>query len=272
MFGDSDYQRHARSALPILVRQALMHKSIFYKELAAELGGAFPRNMNYVLGSVGTTLSDLGKKWNEHIPPIQSLAINVGSGQPGAGFFGGEELFKKLTKRQREAHLNSEWAEIFAYPKWKQVLDSLELRPIDPVARELIESARSIQGRGESAEHKRLKEAIAKQPSLAKLPSNLKCLQTEYPLPSGDCIDVCFERGANVYAVEVKSIISPPGDVARGLYQCVKYKSVLEAWRAYLGYEGDVMVVLALGGKLPEDLVSLKDALQVKVVESVKYS
>jgi len=57
--GDNLYQRRARIAMPILVRQAHARAKIFYAELAAELGMPSPRNLNYVLGSVGTTLRQL---------------------------------------------------------------------------------------------------------------------------------------------------------------------------------------------------------------------
>jgi hypothetical protein len=56
MHGDKLYQRRARMALPLLVRQAHAGSKIFYADLAAELGMTNPRTLNYVLGSIGTTL------------------------------------------------------------------------------------------------------------------------------------------------------------------------------------------------------------------------
>ena len=44
-----------------------------------------PRNLNYVLGSVGMRLEDLGKLWSEEIPPIQALVVRKDSSVPGVG-------------------------------------------------------------------------------------------------------------------------------------------------------------------------------------------
>jgi hypothetical protein len=58
IFGYELYQRRARVAFPILVRQADAKEPITYEALAAELGMPNPRNLNFVLanGSAHTTL------------------------------------------------------------------------------------------------------------------------------------------------------------------------------------------------------------------------
>ena len=45
--GAKTYQQRARSALPILVRQAKAHQTMFYSELALEMGISNPRTLNY---------------------------------------------------------------------------------------------------------------------------------------------------------------------------------------------------------------------------------
>src|SRR4051794_2827561 len=85
ILGDKLYQQRARLALPVLVRQALAESPIYYSDLAAELGMSNPRNLNFVLGCVGTTLEALGNKWNEAIPPLQCIVINKSTGLPGEG-------------------------------------------------------------------------------------------------------------------------------------------------------------------------------------------
>jgi len=47
------YQERARAALPLLVRQGHAESPIYYSELAVELGMPNPRNLNFVLGSIG---------------------------------------------------------------------------------------------------------------------------------------------------------------------------------------------------------------------------
>ena len=71
--GDKLYQTRARKVLPILVRQAEAGATIYYSSLAEEIGIPNPRNLNYVLGSIGTTMENLSKVWKTKVPPIQCL-------------------------------------------------------------------------------------------------------------------------------------------------------------------------------------------------------
>ena len=80
------YQQRAFSALPLLVRQAEAGQTIQYGQLANELGIPNPRNLNHVLGSIGTSLQNLGQRWGQEIPAIQALVTNKDSGLPGQGF------------------------------------------------------------------------------------------------------------------------------------------------------------------------------------------
>jgi hypothetical protein len=101
--GDKPYQQKARAALPILVRQAHANTPIFYSNLALELKMPNPRNLNFVLGSIGQTLKDLSKKWQKEIPPIQCLVINKNTRLPGKGvgwFITDKENFGKLPIEQ----------------------------------------------------------------------------------------------------------------------------------------------------------------------------
>src|SRR4051794_30556303 len=119
MFGNKLYQTRARSALPILMRQAGSRKPIYYEALAAELGMPNPRNLNYVLGSIGTTLNELSAKGSlGEIPHIQSLVINQHRRVPGHGFEGfltervGE--YRSLSLAEKRAYLDAYWHEIYA--------------------------------------------------------------------------------------------------------------------------------------------------------------
>lgn len=68
-WGDKLYQQRARKALPFLVRQAIVGETIFYSDLAEELEMPNARNLNYVLGCIGTTLEELAEETEEEIPP-----------------------------------------------------------------------------------------------------------------------------------------------------------------------------------------------------------
>lgn len=272
MFGDQLYQQRARAALPLLVRQAWLQNTIFYQELADELDMSNARNLNFVLGSVGTTLVDLGREWDEQIPEIQSLAINQGSGQPGPGFFGGQDAYRRLSKRQREVVLQGQRAAIYSYPKWGEVLEALGLQPAETNLESLVEEAARFRAGGESESHRRLKLAIASDPKLVGLTRSCKCVGVEHPLPSGDSLDVYLTDRRSHYAIEVKSAISDHADIVRGMFQCVKYQAVLEAWRAYQQIDIDVHVILALESKLSPVLLPLRNALQVRVVDGITHT
>jgi hypothetical protein len=53
--------------------------------------------------------------------------------------------------------------------------------------------------------------------------------ETEFVLDSADRVDVLFRTGEGVVAVEVKSRDSNLVDLRRGVFQCIKYRAVLQA-------------------------------------------
>jgi hypothetical protein len=128
--GNKLYQERARAALPLLVRQAAAAKPIFYSALAEELGMPNPRNLNYVLGSIGQAMVRLSKQWKATVPPIQCLVVNKVTGIPGEGigwFLITKEEFAKLPLRRRREIVQAELQLIYAYPHWDEVLKELEL-------------------------------------------------------------------------------------------------------------------------------------------------
>lgn len=280
MFGDKLYQTRARQALPILVRQAASRKPIFYEALADELGMPNPRNLNYVLGCVGTTLQELSRKrgWSGgEIPYIQSLVINQQRRLPGEGFEGflAERMtgYQNLSLADRRAYLDAYWYEVYAYPYWRDVLEACELTPASGGASDIVEKAKTGKsgGGGEGEEHRALKEYVAANPSVVGLPSNLSPGRTEALLPSGDKIDVLFNAQKRLVAVEVKSNISNDVDLARGLFQCVKYRAVMEAERGFEGARYSVEAMLVVGKEFPKSLCSLQNSLGVQVIEVLNH-
>lgn len=71
--GDKLYQQRARSALPLLVMQAISSTPIIYEDLAHELQMPNPMNLNYVLGSIGQTLLNLSQYWGIEIHTSYSM-------------------------------------------------------------------------------------------------------------------------------------------------------------------------------------------------------
>ena len=84
-------------------------------------------------------------------------------------------------------------------------------------------------GGGEGPHHQRLRKKLTECPSRVKPGLRAEDTHTEYELPSGDRVDVLVCQEQATLSIEVKSKISNEADLERGVYQCVKYRAVLEA-------------------------------------------
>lgn len=102
------------------------------------------------------------------------------------------------------------------------------------------------------------------------IPNPRNCGVTEFALASGDAADVYFVDRKDWVAVEVKSAISNEADITRGLFQCVKYKAVLEAMQLSSGLPQNARSILAIESALPLKLIALKNILGVEVVDLVQ--
>jgi len=270
--GGKLYQERARAALPLLVRQAEAGVPIFYSDLAEELGMPNPRNLNYVLGSIGQTMERLSKAWKEKVPAIQCLVVNKSTGLPGEGigwFLVKKEDFASLPLRQKRSIVDAHLQHIYAYPRWREVLSTLSLEPTSTDFSAILSKASSQAGGGESEHHRKLKEYVARTPSVIGLPNSAEGVM-EYSLPSGDCLDVSFRMASQWVSVEVKSKISDEGDIARGLFQCVKYRAIQEAVVLASSKEQNVRAMLVLGAALPLKLIPLRNLLSVEVLENIQ--
>lgn len=273
IMGDKLYQVRARAVLPILVRQAEAGTPIVYSELAKEVGIPNARNLNFVLGSIGTTLENLSKAWKQKIPPIQCLVVNKNTGLPGEGvgwFLVKKEDFSALSRRQQRTIVEAELQHVYAYKRWHEVLSILSLSPVEIDYSAQIEKAAAFRGGGESEAHKRLKQYIAGNPIVVGLPASTPDGVAEFALASGDAADVYFVDKKDWVAVEVKSAISNEADITRGLFQCVKYKAVLEAMQLSCGLPQNARAILAIESALSPKLIALKNVLGVDVVDSVQ--
>ena len=82
---------------------------------------------------------------------------------------------------------------------------------------------------GEGAEHKKLKEWIAKHPELLGLSNITKVEMEQHVFPSGDLPDIVFEFNKDMFAVvEIETKYPIPG-----AYQAVKYKALMCAEKRF---------------------------------------
>ena len=272
--GHKLYQKRARSALPILVRQAKAMQPLTYKDLAHELGMPNPRNLNYVLGSIGNSLVALADEWERRIPPLEALVLNAESRVPGDGvswFTFDANGYRLATLQQKKEIVRALLAEVFVFPDWDQVLSALGLTPLAPVSVTLppLSAVVARCGAGEGEAHLALKMAVAGHPEWLGLPPSMAPGATEVDLLSGDRVDVVFSNDRRRVAVEVKTSKAPIAEVVRGLFQCVKYQAVIVAEAAASETQADCRTILVLGGELPPTLGPLRSVLGVEVRELV---
>lgn len=266
---DKDYVIIAKKVLPILVRQAKIHKTIYYSDLAEEVGIGNPRNLNYPLGSIGNTLKKAKDKLGFDIPPIQALVVSKDSDMPGEGYFPFVDAInhKLLTSQEKREISDNALIDIYHFKKWKNILADLNLSELNRYR--VPASVYGVMGSGESEEHKSLKQYIANNPG--KFGASKKdSAHLEFYFPSCDAIDVAFRSDKHFIGVEAKSIISDEDDILRGLFQCVKYKALAEALCSVENTNCEVKIFLALEGAFPNNLVSYRNILKINVIDNLK--
>jgi putative restriction endonuclease len=129
MWGNALYQKRARRVFPLLVNLARGHATATYAEIARQLKMASPRNLNYVLGSVGASLTELSKKWDELIPPIEALVVSSETDLPGSGVDHFLSRAGAPISSDRRAQIEQAHKAIYAYQKWPEVQKALRTPP-----------------------------------------------------------------------------------------------------------------------------------------------
>lgn len=257
-------------------------EGLTYQELARRIGRlnkhgeGHGHGMGKVLGDMGHLLQRLEGEWGETIPHIQSLVINkAGSlvGLPDEGikeFWPGYPALSRLEKRNK---VRAEYARIIEFgSRWNKVLKDVSLEPIEAAPGLAPGAVRRFGGGGESVEHHALKEHVLASPLLVGASAGDEGF-AEYTFPSLDKVDVLFKSPARWVAVEVKSRISDKleEDYERGIYQCVKYRALLEAMRNdhHYAIPESIRVVLLLETYLPKKYRNTARSLGVEVIEDV---
>lgn len=200
-------------------------------------------------------------------PPINAL-VTRDSGIPGDGFGSfydrlwrkrGEPGWASLGRKRKLEAVAEIRAAVRRFPGWENLFSSVY--EFDPKSlsrpKKFTEQdgkkadADRPRGLGESHEHKRLKKWVADNPlQIGLSPDMVPALEAD--LLSGDRIDVLFSNGSAFVAVEVKSVRSSVDDWKRGIYQCVKYRAVLEAQQ--LPVKASVKALLVSENELTPEL------------------
>lgn len=234
-----------------------------------------PRVFPTHIGAVAGRMMDQIEALDGDAPLINALVTRP-NGIPGSGFGGyydrrfrgpGERHWKALTHKRKLEIVEEIRTDVRRYPNWQKVYRKLfgAAPPSAPNKRftekdgKPPETARPP-GANESPEHLKLKKWAAANPVVLGLAASMKP-EPEWGLLSGDRIDVMFSDGASFVAVEVKSIRSSDDDLRRGIYQCVKYRAVIEAQE--LPVVAPVRAMLLSERPLPKELQARARLLDV---------
>ena len=261
-----------RKIIPILVgwakRKEINHT---YSDLNRLLGYQDGRcsSIGHQLGSINLVFQRLQEEAGlERIPTLNALVSNARTGIPSEGFSYVHPKYDEMDFTEKQIIVENANNEAFNYEKWDYVLALLGLKPYLSQADEDIIRSGAFGFGGEGKEHKLMKEFIAAHPeAIDKQISEEGIL--EHILLSGDRVDVFFPK-ANV-AVEVKPKLASDADILRGLFQCVKYKAILDAEAEVKGEIPDSEIILVIGGKLSQSNRNVQECLDIEVIEEFEY-
>ena len=263
-----------RKIIPILIRwakQGLTTRT--YDDLTKELGYERYSGIGKQLGYVDDVFKRLEELTQEKIPTLNALVKSKSTMLPSPGFSYVYTSYDDMTESEKKIFVMGLNKEAIEYEHWDWVLSTLGLTPstIDTKASETaIRSGKFYGTGGEGEEHKKLKENVYNHPKILGI-KDVKERDLEHILLSGDRLDVFFvlNDGSKI-AVEIKPSTSPDADVLRGLFQCVKYKTILDAEDKIHGEKANNSTILVIGGELSPENRKVQEVLGITVIENVK--
>lgn len=266
---------YVRKIIPILIRwakQGLSNKT--YNDLIKELGlvrfSAIGKELEYV----SDVIKKLGECTSEEIPTLNALVMSEKTHIPSHGFSYISQAYKYMTDEEKKTYVMGLNEKAFHYKKWDWVLASLGLAPstiIDDIEKIREKIKKGYKSGGESKYHIKLKEYVCKHPEIVGIKDkDVVVRETEHLLLSGDKLDAYFQTndGSRI-AIEVKSRISNETDILRGLFQCIKYQTILDAECKVDSKEPKNLVLLVLEGQLSSENKRIRDVFNINVLETV---
>jgi len=153
---------------------------------------------------------------------------------------------------------------LYATPRGKELIRKHFPESVDDARDDGKENPAEFGGRGEGRMHKTLKKYVYKMAEKV-CNAKVKGRKKEYPLLSGDSVDVTAWNATRIWHIEVKSYISKDPDVKRGIYQCIKYAAVGKAMEKAENSRRSVKSLLVVESKVSRKLRELADKLGVRV-------
>ena len=250
-----------------LIHAARRRSSITYGEaklrLEREIG--FSTIFSPAIGVPAGNLMDRMLHVRPGCPPLNVLLVRQEDRIPGegAGPFMADYLsnrrlastgFRDRHPRRWRSACDEIATDVYAFDDWNELYrDAFGERlpaPTQPQGTENdgIRHAR----RGEGPNHKALRLWVRDHPGKIRGGYANFATDTEVVLDSADRVDVVYYDPDSTVAIEVKSSDSDDTDLRRGIFQCIKYRAVMEAMD--IRQDAQVDTVLVAQRPLPRDL------------------
>lgn len=265
----------AQKMIPVLIYWATIdNKPHYYSDLSKAVGHK-TNQIGDVLGDIHNIFVELRKeKGFKDLPSLNGMIISQRTKLPSHGFDYVEPHYSQLSTEEKNKIVQKENERAMNYDKWDLVLDKLGLTPYkqpdNSEDKKKIRKGTFSKNCAEGPKHKALKEYIFEHPEAIGI-KNVEYKKMEYILLSGDRLDVYFRlKNGTQIAVEIKSEISDEADILRGIFQCVKYKHILNAEQKIESLHNPYKSILVLGGEMPSEKTPIAIALRVKYYENIK--
>ena len=201
-------------------------------------------------------------------PLLNVLLVQQGDKMPseGAGPFMAEYLDDpRLANSEFRAEDPQAWraacdqiaSDVYAFEAWDGVYEQTFGEPFPPPSppqgseRDGIRHAR----RGEGPRHRALRLWVRDHPGAIRPFYAGFRTATEVVLESADRVDVVYYGPSLTVAIEVKSSDSDESDLRRGIFQCIKYRAVMQAMD--IRSDAPITAILVTQTPLPGDLKAL---------------
>lgn len=261
-----------KKAIPLMIHWAKIGKTNnSYGDLIHHFGYSRYMGIGKVLGNIHNVFVELetvlGMDRNS-LPTLNGLLKDPKTGLPSDGFDYVIEEYSLMSTESQKTFAEKCDKEAISFKNWDYILSVLGLKEeVSTEDENKIRSGGNFGNCGEGEAHRTLKNFIASHPEIVGATEQGN---TEEILLSGDRLDVWFP--ISKIAVEVKPMSSPDDDILRGLYQCVKYKAVLDAMDSVHGKVTDAKVILIIEGHLSSNNLLVNETLNINIRENFKVT
>ncbi len=253
-----------------LIHAAKRRSSVTYGEAKRrletelEFDSIFPTRMGIPAGALMYRILEI----QPDCPLLNILLVRQDDCMPGDGagpfmanYLEQPQLAKPGYRNKHRRRWGSACGEIatdvYAFKDWEQIYRKAfgERLPAATSPRGTEHDGISYTRKGEGPNHKALRLWIRDNPGRVRRGYADFDTDTEVVLDSADKVDVVYYGSMSTVVIEVKSIDSNDADLRRGVFQCIKYRAVMEAMD--MGSKMQVVPVLVTQKPIPGDLAYL---------------